>query len=236
MSGVIYPAAVPQPKTLPQLLCELFIYQKTLALERSGMDPERIPKIPNEKAWQLYGDAMTKMAVIVEKWNTDPAIMMEACFAYSRSKRHMEGPQFSMLGSPQYLLQAIAYHLEIPKEAAADMVSKDAMIRRLASEAGKHEASIRRFLVLTYGSDDRSHLMTEKAAVELSMLNAVPPLYRFLYNVLSRPLGIALIPDVLVDLRSNAGQRLWAQHCGWSYRGMADYYRVICPREESPPG
>jgi hypothetical protein len=232
---VIYPAAVPQPKTLPELLCDLFIYQKTLALERSGMDPERIPKVLPQKAWQLYGDAMTKMAAIVERWNTDPSVMMEACFAYSRSKRHMDGPQLNMLGSPKYLLQAIAYHLEIPKESAADMVSKDAMIRRLTKEAALHEASLRRFLVLKHGSDDRSLLLDEANALDVAMFHSIPPLHRFLYNVLSRPLAIALIPDVLVELRVNAGQRLWAQHCGWSYRGMADYYRVICPRDATPP-
>lgn len=67
------------------------------------------------------------------------------------------------------------------------------------------------------------------------MVTSVPALYRFLLYPKSRPLGLALIPEILETLRVDAKQRLWAQHCGWSYRGMATYYRVILPRPDDEP-
>lgn len=236
MSEVIYPAAAPKdPKPLPQQLLDQFLYQKLLALERAGVPPERRPSMSPEKARDLYGGAMEKMASVLSQWNADPSIVMEACFAYSRSKKHMNGPQLNMLGSPKYLLQAIAYHMELPKEAAADLVSKDAMLRNLKTTAAKHEASIRRHLTLAYGSDDPSQLNDERKAREMSMFTSVPAIYRFLICATSIPLGRLLIPEVLEDIRVDAKQRLWAQHCGWSYRGMATYYRVIQPRTEDDP-
>lgn len=232
MSDIIYPAAAPQPKSLPQTLCDLLIYQKTLSLERAGVPAERIPKLSEEKAWQIFGPQMTKMSLIIEDWGADPAVVMEACFAYARSKKHMNGPQAAMLASKKYLLQAIAYHLEIPNEAARDMVSKEAMLKRLEKEAMGHEAAIRNFLMSRYGNDSRNLLLDKEAATAVAMLNAIPPLYRFLYNVLSRPLAIALIPEVLTDIRDNAQQLLWAKHMGWSYRAMAYYYHTLAPVSE----
>lgn len=231
---IIYPAAVkPEPLPMPRQLVDHFIYQKNLALERAGVDMYGRTPMKPDKAWTLYGTAMVKMAAIVERWDADPGVVMEACFAYSRSKRHMDGPQLNMLGSPKYLLQAVAYHLELPQGAVEDMMSKEAMIKRLSKESTEYEASLRRYLTLKFGSDDASVLMDEANALEMCMVTAVPALHRFLLCTLSRPLGIALIPEILETLRVNAKQRLWALHCGWSYRGMATYYAVIKPREET---
>lgn len=232
----IYPAAVrPDPLPMPRQLCDHFVYQKNLALERAGVDlTARSPMSP-QKAWDLYGDAMTKMAAIVVKWDTDPGVVMEACFALSRSKRHADGPQLNMLRSPKYLLQAIAYHLEMPKEAAAAMVSKEGMVKRLARVAAGYEASLRQTMKMKWGSDDPSLLQDYTRAIEINMVTSVPALYRFLLCVTSRHLGILLIPEILETLRVDAKQRLWAQHCGWSYRGMATYYQVIRPRQEEGP-
>jgi hypothetical protein len=232
----IYPAAVrSDPLPMPRQLCDHFVYQKNLALERAGVDlTSRAPMSP-EKAWDLYGDAMTRMAGIVEKWDADPGVVMEACFAYSRSKRHADGPQLNMLGSPKYMLQAIAYHLEMPKDAVADMMSKESMVKRLSKVAAGYEASLRQTMKMKWGSDDPSQLIDETKAIEINMVTSVPALYRFLLCVTSRPLGLALIPEILETLRVDAKQRLWAQHCGWSYRGMATYYQVIRPRQEEGP-
>ena len=229
----IYPAAVkPDPLPLPRQLCDHFVYQKRLALERAGVDLYERKAMSPDKAWDLYGDAMKKMAEIMTRWDADPGVMMEACFAYSRSNRHMDGPQMNMLGSAKYLQQAVAYHLEVPFEAAGDLMSKENTLKRLAKEAAAYEASIRKYLEMAHGSDDPDVLLDQAAAERISMLTSVPALYRFLICPLSRPLGLLLIPDVLETLRVNAKQRLWAQKCGWSYRGMATYYKVISPRKE----
>lgn len=232
----IYPAAVrPDPPPMPRQLCDHFVYQKNLALERAGVDLTSRTPMEASKAWMLYGDAMEKMAKIIEQWDADPGVAMEACFAYSRSKRHADGPQLNMLGSAKYLLQAVAYHLEMPKDAVVDMMSKEAVVRRLAKDAANYEATLRRSMVQMWGSDDPAQLHDTTKAIEINMVASVPALYRFLLCPTSRPLGLALIPEILEDLRVNAKQRLWAQHCGWSYRGMATYYRVIRPRPDDEP-
>lgn len=229
----IYPAvAKPDPVPLPRLLVDQFVYQKNLALERAGVDLYARSPMKPEKAWTLYGDAMTKMAKIVENWQADPGIVMESCFAYSRSKKHMDGPQLNMLGSEKYLTQAIAYHMELPRDAAVEMLSKEGVLKRLAKEAAGYEAAIRRHLLVTYGSENPNVLMEEKPATEFSMFHSVPALYRFFVCTLSRPLGLLLIPEILETLRVNAKQRLWAVENGWSYRGMAFYYQMISPRKE----
>ena len=232
----IYPAAVrPDPPPLPRRLCDHFVYQKNLALERAGVDLTlRTPMLP-QKAWDLYGTAMTKMATIVAQWDADPGLTMEACFAMSRSKRHAEGPQLNMLGSSKYLLQALAFHMEMPKEAAADLMSKEAMVKRLAKDAAGYEATLRQTMRMKWGSDDPALLHDHTHAIEINMVTSVPALYRFLLCATSKPLGAALIPEILETLRVDAKQRLWAQHCGWSYRGMASYYHVIHPRQEEEP-
>lgn len=230
-----YPAAVrSELLPLPRRLCDHFVYQKNLALERAGVDLSTMATMSPDKAWELYEDAMTKMASIVKKWDADPGVVMEACFAYSRSKRHFNGPQLNMLASKRFLLPAVAYHLDMPKDAAEDLMSRAAMIKRLAKEAALHEATLRRFMQVKWGSDDPALLMDETRAIEFQMITSVPALYRFLMNVLSRPLGLAIIPEVLESLRVNAKHRLWAEERGWSYRGMATYYRVIQPREDTP--
>lgn len=236
LNDPIYPAAVkPDPLPLPRQLVDQFVYQKNLALERAGVDLYARSPLTPDKAWTLYGDAMAKMAKIVESWQADPGVVMEACFAYARSKRHMDGPQLNMLGSEKYLTQAIAYHMELPRDAAVEMLSRDGILKRLAKEAATFEAAIRRHLLATYDSEDPNILMEEKTALEFSMFHSVPPLYRFLICTLSRPLGRLLIPEILETLRVNARQRLWAQHNGWSYRGMAYYYQMISPRKEEAP-
>lgn len=229
---------------MPRRLVDQFVYQKNLALERAGVDLYgRAPMSP-EKVWNLYGDAMTKMAAIVEAWGTDPGVTMEACFAYSRSKRHMDGPQLNMLGSAKYLLSAIAYHLELPRDAAADMVSKESMVKQLAKEALAYEAQLRKHLTQRHGSDDPWVLHTDAGALDMSMVTSVPALYRFLlcpirhpeppdFAVKPNPLGLLLIPEILGTLRVNAKQRLWANHLGWTYRGLAGYYHIIQPRPET---
>jgi hypothetical protein len=222
-----YPAAVKKPKSLAQLLCDNFTYQKLLALERAGVSDVRLPKLSEEKAWALYGEAMTKMASLIEPWMTDPAVLMEACFSYSRSKRHMDGPQLNMLSSHKYLMQAMAYYLELPKGAVIDMLSVEAITARLAKDAALSEASIRQFLKLRCGSDDKSLLLDSSNVDALVSMTSVPPLHRFLFNTLSMTLARALIPDVLADMRDDAKQRLWAKHNGWTYNGMATYYHVI---------
>ncbi len=230
---IIYPAAAkPEPKPMPRALLDQFLYQRVLLLERAGVAQERITVMPEHKAWNLFGDAMTKMAAALSKWEVDPGTVMEACFAYARSKKHADGPQLNMLGSQKYLLQAIAYYLEMPKAAADDMLSKKFLIDRLQKEADQHREAIARFMNLKYGDSSPDLLRDERRAQELSMFTSAPALHRFMYCATSIPLGRLLIPQCLEEIRTDARQRLWAQHCSWSYRGMAAYYRVIQPRRE----
>lgn len=220
---------IPDPVPLQQQLVDQFVYQKNLALERAGVDLYSRTPMRSEKALILYGDAMLKMAEIVKEWNADPGVTMEACFAYSRSKKHMDGPQLNMLGSRKYLLSAIAYHLELPKDAAEDLTSREAIIKRLAKEAALHNAMLRKYLESTTGGFNPDVLLDEDCALAMSMVTSVPALYRFLLCPLSRPLGRLLLPEILAEIRVNAKQRLWADHNRWTYRGMAAYYAVLKP-------
>lgn len=220
---------------MPRQLCDHFVYQKNLALERAGVDLTMRTPMSAQKAWTLYGDTMEKMATVLSQWDADPGVVMEACFAYSRSKRHAEGPQLNMLGSAKYLLQAIAYYLEVPKEAALDMMSKEAMLRHLAKDAANYEATLRQSMKQMWKSDDPAQLMDPIKVIEINMIASVPALYRFLLCVTSRPLGRALIPEILETLRVDSKQRLWAQHRGWKYVGLSDYYKIIQPRPDDEP-
>ncbi len=221
-----------EPIPLPRLLVDHFIYQKNLALARTGVDLFARTPMNIDKAWNLYGEAMTKMAKILEKWNADPGVVMESCFAFARSKKHMDGPHLNMLGSADYLLKAVAYHMELPREAAADMMSREAMHKSLKRVAMTYEVQLRKHLQMVHGSDDPTVLLGEQAALELSMVTTVPPLYRFLLCPLSHPLGRLLLPAVLEDLRTDAKQRLWAQQCSWTYAGVAAYYNLVVKKHE----
>lgn len=239
----IYPAAVrPDPLPMPRQLCDHFVYQKNLALERAGVDLATRTPMSAQKAWTLYGETMEKMSKVLSQWDADPGVVMEACFAYSRSKRHAEGPQLNMLGSAKYLLQAIAYHLEVPKDAAMDMMSKEAMLRHLAKDAANYEATLRQSMRQMWGSDDPAQLEDPTKVIEINMITSVPTLYRFLIYPKRllvfpkiHPMGLTHIPEILETLRVDAKQRLWAERCEWTYLGLAGYYRVIQPRQEEGP-
>lgn len=214
-----------------QLVAQL-LHQKWLALERTGMDMTGRPPMKEDKAMSLYGDAMDKMAAIVADWGADPGVLMESCFAFSRSKRHMDGPQLNMLGSRKFLMQAVAYHMELPRDAAEDMMSKASMIKKMDTEAASHFASLRKHMELTMGSQDVMMLMQESKAAELAMHSTVPALHRFLLCPMSPTLGRLLIPDILETLRVNLRMRLWAESKGWEYTQLAAYYNTIQRKHE----
>lgn len=205
-------------------LLENFLYQKDLALERAKVDLASRSRPDMRKAAMVWGDAMEKMAVIVEHLSMDPALVMEAVFAYARSMKHYDGPQKNMLGAESYILKAMGYHLELPLGAVRERASKDFIIRKLDQDAEANMASIRRQLMDITG---RPGVVGLEGAKALSMLNSFPVIYRFAMGVLNHDLVRYLAPEVLDTIRADRRQAMWLAAKGWSFEAIADYYNKL---------
>lgn len=208
-------------------LVRQFLHQKHLSLERTGMDMTQRKPMSETKAMSLYGDKLAKTAAIVAEWSADPGVLMESCFAYARSNRHMDGPQLNMLGSRSYLMKAIAYYMELPREAAEDLMSKTAMLKRMDSEAALYAAAIKRHMLLSFDDTDPLALMDPDKAMGLAMHATIPAVYRFFACPMSPTLGASLIPEILESLRVSARMRMWVEARGWTTRCLAALYHSI---------
>jgi hypothetical protein len=215
---------MPGLTTTAEKLLENYLFQKDLALEKAKVDLTNRSQPDMRKARMVWGEAMEKMAAIVDHLSMDPALVMEAVFSYARSMRHYDGPQKNMLGSESYILKAMGHHLELPLGAVRERASKSFILRKLDQDAALNMASIHRQLREMTGSESVSG---KTGAQALAMLVSFPVVYRFAMGVLNPDAVRALAPEVLDVIRADRRQAMWLASKGWSFADIADYYNRL---------
>ncbi len=210
-------------------LLEHYLYQKDLALERAKIDPSKRSRPGMKTAAMVWGDAMEKMAAIVDHLSMDPGLVMEAVFAYARSMRHHDGPQKNMLGSERYILQAMGFHLELPTAAVRERSSKEYILEKMETDAKRNYELIRQHLQDVTGSPTP---LGKEGAMALSLLVGLPIVYRFVVGVMNFDAAEMMIPEVLEAVRTDRRQAMWLASKGWTFESAADFYNKLKLRKK----
>lgn len=192
-----------------------YLYQKLKLLERAGKKDLQTPDW--QKAAQVYGHHMEKVADIIRNWDIEPGLLMEACFAWARKNRHANGPLPNMLTSQKYLTNALMYHLEIPYEVLQDRKVLDHLMADLDGSFEQTAAAI-----------------AGRSADEILTLTSYPLEHRVLmaWNATPRQdlVILHLAPELLARIAGDRRLDLWTRRHRMSYEDLAAYYNQLLPK------
>jgi hypothetical protein len=148
---------------------------------------------------------MEKVAAVVAEWDIDPAVLIEAAFAWAKKSRHPDGPLPNMLTSVKYLTNALCWHLELPREAIIEKRCNRTLLTKLDEDYKLNLEAIR--------------LMK----VPLSFLTSYPVEHRYYLAACrcDRDEMRQMAPAVLERMAKNKLTAMWLASRGISYEGVA---------------
>ena len=155
---------------------------------------------------------MMKMAAIVQDWDVDPALLIEATFAWARKNRHSDGPMPNMLCSVKYLSKALAYHLELPFEVILEKRSVSATMDKI--------------------EEDYAKLMPAMIAVgsNVHMMNSFPVEFRFALvatKTFDKFSMKQMAPSVLELMARDRKVAMWLNTKGLRYESIARAFNAL---------
>jgi hypothetical protein len=154
---------------------------------------------------------MGKMEAVVQDWDVDPALVIEAAFAWARRNRHSDGPMPNMLSSAKYLSKALSFHLELPFEAIAE----------------------RRSTLVTMSKIEEDYIRLKPAmlatGVDVHMMNSFPVEFRFALaatETLDKFSMKQMAPSVLELMSANRKVAMWMNTKGLKYESIAKAFNA----------
>ena len=174
----------------------LYLNQKDELRKRHGLSP-----LTNEKAVRrMMADHLQKMGELVTRLNLDPDLCMVALFRHARVKLRLpEGPYSNMLGSEKSLLDALSWHLNIPRDAVVAESSTERCIARVQEDY------------------DRAVPLMRRWGGPIQDLTNVSPSYLVVFSGFEKGVISALLDDVLDEVRHNRSLGWWMASLGWSF-------------------
>jgi hypothetical protein len=140
----------------------------------------------------------------------EPSTIIEAAFAWAKRNRHPDGPMIQMLANRKYLLNALSYHLEVPKEAIMERRCKATILERMDDA----------FM------DTCARAM--QTDVDLEMQVALPVEHRYVMAMHGGYTYSAklMAPQVLDRLKGGANPllRYWLAQRGYPYEAIAEHF------------
>jgi hypothetical protein len=186
-----------------QLLLE-FLHQKKQLAVSAGVKHTPIPDWP--RAVHIWGKHMSAMADIVQDWDIDPAIIMQAAFDQAKRNRHPDGPQVTMLKSDKYLTNALSMHLDLPVAAIREKRGQSTLLEIMDKDFDN-----------------------VKFPEDLLGFTVEDPCFRY---VEARRRGeeiaaVMLAREVLQRITDDRRMDKWLAHRGYPYMAIAQHYHKI---------
>lgn len=206
-----------------------FLLQKQELLRRTGM--KNLPGPKWERAKSTHGKYMEAAATLVERWNVDPDVFMEAAFAWARRLRQPDGPFPQLLGSSKYMTKALQEHLQLPYEVIVEGRTQESMIQRMEDDYAEHRTTIAKSLTAVIargGAIEDLILMTGVGEVHLlafvmETLDALPVPTEAEGVLRNRALAV-FIPQALPLLVESKIATAWLNTRGGAYAELSDFY------------
>ena len=192
---------------LIQTLTDHFILQKEKLLARAGSRTQ----VNRERMNATLRPHMEKVALLVQDWDIDPGLLIEAAFAWARRNKHPDGPLPTMLVSVKYLSKAISNHLELPFEVVAEKRSTQVLLDKLEE------------------AYQRSLPALERAGVDVDMVVSAPVEFRFAFAAgkFDRNAMKMMAPQLLELMARDRKTAMWLQTKGLRYETIAAAFNKI---------
>lgn len=186
-----------------ELLLE-FLHQKKQLADKAGVKNTSVPDWP--RAVHIWGKHMTDMASIVQDWNIDPAIVMQAAFDQAKRNRHPDGPQVTMLKSDKYLTNALSMYLDLPVAAIREKRGQTILMEILDKEFD-----------------------SVKFPEDLLGFTVENPCFRYVEARRRQEeiTAVMLARDVLRRITEDRRMDKWLEHRGFPYLDIAKHYHRI---------
>ena len=192
---------------LIQTLTDHFILQKEKLLARAGSRTQ----VNRERMNATLRPHMEKVALLVQDWDIDPGLLIEAAFAWARRNKHPDGPLPTMLVSVKYLSKAISNHLELPFEVVAEKRSTKVLMDKLEE------------------AYQRSLPALERSGGDVSMAVAAPVEFRFAFAAgkFDRNAMQMMAPQLLELMARDRKTAMWLQTKGLTYANIANAFNKM---------
>ena len=192
---------------LIQTLTDHFIHQKEKLLARAGSRTE----VNRSRMNVTLRPHMEKVALLVQDWDIDPGLLIEAAFAWARRNKHPDGPLPTMLVSVKYLSKAISYHLELPFEVVAEKRSTKVLLDKIEEDYQRTMPALDRH--------GRDIYMMASAPVEFRFAFAAGKFDRYAMKMMA--------PQLLELLASDRKTAMWLQTKGLRYETIANAFNKL---------
>lgn len=192
---------------IEQTLIDNYLLQKELLLQQFRSPDRPSPRLDRQRAAACIKPVIEKMARVAQGLDVPPHMLMEAAFAYAKSKRHPDGPFPNMLGSASYLTKALSYYFDVPAQ--------------IISERG-----ITAFLLQRMDKRFEETIEALPVTADLFTASSFPAPHRILLALrkLDIEAVVLLAPDVLDDMSKDLTLSEWMSSKGCSYATLAAIY------------
>jgi hypothetical protein len=189
---------------LIQTLTDHFILQKEKLLARAGSRTQ----VNRERMNVTLRPHMEKVAELVQNWDIDPGLLIEAAFAWARRNKHPDGPLPTMLVSVKYLSKAISHHLELPFEVVAERRSTKVLLDKIEEDYAAHLPAL------------------ERAGKDVYMMSSAPVEYCFAFAAgkFDRYAMKMMAPQLLELMARERKTAMWLQTKGLKYETIANAF------------
>jgi hypothetical protein len=192
---------------LIQNLIDHFILQKEKLLARAGSRTE----VNRQRMNVTLRPHMEKVALLVQDWDIDPGLLIEAAFAWARRNKHPDGPLPTMLVSVKYLSKAISHHLELPFEVVAEKRSTKVLMDKIEEDY------------------QRALPALERAGKDVYLMSSAPVEYCFAFAAcrFDRYAMKMLAPQLLELMARDRKVTMWLQTKGLRYETIANAFNKL---------
>lgn len=192
---------------LIQTLTDHFIHQKEKLLARAGSRTE----VNRQRMNVTLRPHMEKVALLVQDWDIDPGLLIEAAFAWARRNKHPDGPLPTMLVSVKYLSKAISHHLELPFEVVAEKRSTKVLLDKIEEDYQRTLPSL------------------ESSGKDVYMMSSAPVEFRFAFAAgkFDRYAMKMMAPQLLELMARDRKTAMWLQTKGLTYANIANAFNKM---------
>lgn len=192
---------------LIQTLTDHFIHQKEKLLARAGSRTE----VNRQRMNVTLRPHMEKVALLVQDWDIDPGLLIEAAFAWARRNKHPDGPLPTMLVSVKYLSKAISHHLELPFEVVAEKRSTKVLLDKIEEDY------------------QRTVPHMDQPGRDIYMMVSVPVEFRFAFAAgkFDRYAMKMMAPQLLELMARDRKTAMWLQTKGLRYETIAAAFNKL---------
>ena len=192
---------------LIQTLTDHFILQKEKLLARAGSRTQ----VNRERMNATLRPHMEKVALLVQDWDIDPGLLIEAAFVWARRNKHPDGPLPTMLVSVKYLSKAISNHLELPFEVVAEKRSTKVLMDKIEEDYQRTLPSL------------------ERAGKDVYLLSSAPVEFRFAFAAgkFDRNAMKMMAPQLLELMARDRKTAMWLQTKGLTYENIANAFNKM---------